>query len=272
MSVCVAFNLSDGVVMAVDSATTMVNSDGSISKVFMDVDKLFQLSNLKVGIATYGVAALEGRTIGSFVREFSVSPANNDLVALPLSEIVERLRVFFFEHYKDFAEKIHGAPFDQIPNNAKGTLGLVIGGFSANSFQSELWHIIIPEHATPGSSVQLKAPGVFGLNWFATSLPIERYLLGFDWSLLNQLEADFKAILGRDLTQPEIDRCLATLRQYEYQIQVNGMPIQGGIDCAKFLVNIVLGHYRFVETHPIVGGKAKVGVVAYDHSAFRILE
>lgn len=51
MSICVAFNLSDGVVIAVDSATTMLDGDGNISKVFPDVDKLFQLGDLKSGIA-----------------------------------------------------------------------------------------------------------------------------------------------------------------------------------------------------------------------------
>ena len=70
MSICVAFNLSDGVVIAVDSATTITYSSGSISRVFLDAEKLFQLGDLKVGIATYGVAALKGRTIGSFIREF----------------------------------------------------------------------------------------------------------------------------------------------------------------------------------------------------------
>jgi len=111
MSICIAFNLSDGLVMAVDSATTMSNAAGETTKVFLDADKLFQLGNLRIGIATYGVAAMEGRTIGSFIREF-----------------------------------------------------------------------------------------------------------------------------------------------------------------ARWLVDFVLGHYRFAETHPIVGGKTKIGVVAYDHAAFRILE
>jgi hypothetical protein len=51
------------------------------------------------------------------------------------------------------------------------------------------------------------------------------------------------------------------IEQHRYAFSFDGMPIQSGIDCAKFLVNIVLGHYRFVETHPIVGGKTIVGVV-----------
>jgi hypothetical protein len=272
MSICVALNLSDGLVIAVDSATTMIDPSGTITKVFVDSDKLFQLGSLKVGIATYGVAALEGRTIGSFLREFTSDPTNSDMEGLALEAVVERLRMFFFDHYKAFAEKIFEVPFEQIEPNKKGLLGLVVGGFSANSFQSELWEIVIPVHETPNSSRCVFEKGRIGISWFASALPINRYLKGIDWSLMSEVEGYFKGLLGRDLSQDEVKEALKIISKHEYEIKTDGMPIQSGIDCARFLVEFVLGHYRFAETHPIVGGKAKIGVVAYDHRAFRILE
>src|ERR1700680_4933944 len=114
MSICVALNLSDGVVMAVDSAMTMFSAPGTISKVFLDADKLFQLKTLRIGVATYGVASLHGRTIGSFISEFTADKANADLPELKLKEICERLRRFFFGYYRSFAEKIHSKPFEEI--------------------------------------------------------------------------------------------------------------------------------------------------------------
>src|ERR1035438_7321879 len=159
MSICVAFNLSDGVVIAVDSATTMTDASGTISKVFLDADKLFQLGGLKIGIATYGVAALDGRTIGSFLRQFTSDGANADIATLDVASIAERLRAFFFDHYKAFAEKLYGIPFDQIAANLKGSLGLVVGGFSSGAFQSELWEIVIPTNETVGSSRCVFAQG-----------------------------------------------------------------------------------------------------------------
>jgi hypothetical protein len=272
MSICVAFNLSDGVVIAVDSATTLTDASGTISKVFIDADKIFQLGNLRIGIATYGVAALEGRTIGSFLREFTSEPTNFDITTLSLQDIVERLRAFFFEHYKAFAEKLYGVPFDQIDPKLKGSLGLVVGGFSQGSFQSELWEIVIPKHETAGSARCVFAKGAIGLSWFASAQPINRYLKGFDWQVLGKIDTFLKTTLGRDLTQAEIQQLTASLGECEYHVQTDGMPIQSGIDCARFFVEFVLGHYRFAETHPIVGGKTKIGVVAYGHSAFRILE
>jgi hypothetical protein len=272
MSICIAFNLSDGLVMAVDSATTMNNAAGETTKVFLDADKLFQLGNLRIGIATYGVAALDGRTIGSFIREFALLPSNKDLSEITLKEIVERLRIYFFENYKAFAERVHSLPFDQIPNEKKGALGLVVGGFSPGAFQSELWEVVIPTNSAPDTAKQWATPGSPAFVWFASAMPITRYLKGVDPRLRQSLLEKFKGILGRDLTTEENKEITDVIAQSEFSVQIGGMPIQSGIACARWLVDFVLGHYRFAETHPIVGGTTKIGVVAYDHAAFRILD
>jgi hypothetical protein len=272
MSICVAFNLSDGLVMAVDSATTLTDASGATTKVFLDADKLFQLGNHKVGIATYGQAALDGRTIGSFIREFSLKESNRDLGELDIREIVERLRSFFFDTYKAFAERLFQKPFEEIDNSLKGALGLVVGGFSPKAVQSELWEVLIPANAEPYSAKQWAAPGNVSFVWFASAVPITRYLKGYDPRLLVKLLPVLAEILGRDFTSEESTRIGAVLGEQEFVIQVGGMPIQSGIACARFLVDFVLGHYRFAETHPIVGGKTKVGVVTYSEDAFRILE
>lgn len=74
------------------------------------------------------------------------------------------------------------------------------------------------------------------------------------------------------MTGEEIEKFGEILGQHEYHISSEGMPIQIGIACAKFLVDFVIGHYKFSETHPIVGGTAKIGVVTYSHDAFAILD
>ena len=273
MSICVAFNLSDGVVIAVDSATTLIGNDGNITKVFPDVDKLFQLGDLKVGIATYGIAAMKGRTIGSFIREFAVDPVNAAILpTLSVQEIVERLRVFFLGHYVSFFEEIHGKPYDEIPANMKGNLGLVVGGFSPSAFLSEIWEIVIPRDTELESARQVCAPGTYTFAWFASSVPINRYIKGIDPTLSVALRMKFEEILGRVMTEEELTGFGEIIAAAEYPIQTNGMPIQGGIACAKFLVDFVLGHYRFSETHPIVGGKARIGTVTYSQNAFKILD
>jgi hypothetical protein len=57
MSVAVACNLSDGVIVGVDSAIT-IGDAAAPAKVYEDADKLFGLGDLPIGIAFYGMAAL----------------------------------------------------------------------------------------------------------------------------------------------------------------------------------------------------------------------
>jgi len=216
------------------------------------------------------VASLHGRTTGSFIREFIVDPANADLATLDLKEITERLRRFYFDYYRSFAEKVHGKPFDEIPTNVKGLLGLVVGGFSPGSFLSEIWNIEIPTHCAPYSAVQKNAPGNFGFSWYASSAPITRYLKGIDQELGAKVRSQFEVIVGRPLNEEELGKFQEILNGHEYRIKVEGMPIQSGAACARFLVDFVIGHYVFAETHPIVGGKPKIGIVTYSHDAFTI--
>src|SRR5580658_6143181 len=144
VSVAVLLNLSDGLILGVDSAVTVFDSNG-ISKVFEESDKLFQLAGLRIGIATFGVAGLEGRTIGSFIREFErqAQVGGGRLSELSLRELAEELRKFFLGVYIRYAENLFAQPFAAIPPEKKGALGLIVGGFSPGAFLSEVWQILI---------------------------------------------------------------------------------------------------------------------------------
>jgi hypothetical protein len=79
-------------------------------------------------------------------------------------------------------------------------------------------------------------------------------------------------IIGRPLTQEEIDRYTPIRDKHAYSIPVDYMPIQTGIEYVRFLVQLVIQHYRFTSTHAVVGGRDKIGVVTYKEEKFQILE
>lgn len=268
MSVAVLCNLSDGVVIGVDSAVSVYDANG-VRKVFADGEKLFQLTD-RVGVATYGIGGLEGRSIGSFIREFELE--NPDLAQLPLSDSVERLRVFFMGVYVRSAEYLHGVPFDQIPAAEKGILGFIVAGFSPGMFLSEAWHVQLPWNNAEGSSQQVCEPGNFQVSWFATFGPIERYIKGFDQNLFAEMSALFETILGRALTPEEVNQLVETADKHAYRAFLDSMPIQAGIEYVRFLVTLVIEHYRLISEHPIVGGKVKIGVVTYKGEKFKLIE
>lgn len=236
--------------------------------VFEDSEKIFRLSN-KVGVATYGLAGMEGRSIGSFVREFARD--NSDLESKPIKEIVDDLRAFFLKVYIRYAEALYGKPFADIPANEKGVLGLIVAGFSLNEFLSEAWEIRIPLNDSAGSARNVCAPGNFSVSWFASIAPIERYILGFDRGLLIEVSGFIQKLLGRPLSQAEMDEFAPIREKCAYRVMLDSMPIRSGVEYVKFLVQLAIQHFRFASTHPTVGGKARIGVVTYKQEGFRIL-
>jgi len=96
--------------------------------------------------------------------------------------------------------------------------------------------------------------------------------LGFDRGLLGELSTFVEGVLGLPLAQEEINRFAAVREKYGYRISLDSMPIQAGIEYVRFLVQLVIQHYRFTSPHPVVGGRAKLGVVTYKEENFRLLE
>jgi hypothetical protein len=160
MSVAVLCNLSDGVIIGVDSALSVLGANG-VQKVFEDGEKRFQL-NKRIGIATFGLAGLAGRSIGSFLYEFERT--HHELENQTIENIVEGLRAFFLAEYIKYAEIVYEKPFDEIEVSLSN-LGILVAGYSPNSFLSEAWEIRIPEHKEVGLARQVYEPGEYGLAW-----------------------------------------------------------------------------------------------------------
>jgi len=254
MSVAVVCNLSDGVILGVDSALT-IGDASSPAKVYEDAEKLFALDELPIGIATYGMAAIGDRTIGNLLRQFEVS--NSTAINAPTATL------------EGIAEL--GVPYDQIPDNRKPGLGLVVAGFSTGAYLSEVFNILIPLHAAANSARRLGNPGDIGAVRFATCNPISRYILGYDEGLLDAI-IDHVNTIRPPLTRAEVQGLYNVAAKFRYQIVFTGMPIKRGIEYVRFLVELVINHYKFVEGASIVGGKCRIGVVTYRGGKFKILE
>jgi hypothetical protein len=267
MSLVVLCNLSDGVVLGVDSALTISDTE-QISKVFENSEKLFQLGT-KIGVATYGIAGFEGRSIGNFVRQFERE--HPSLKDQPMGDVAEEMRAFFFDVYSRVAKAIYGVPLDEI-SGPLNSVGFVIAGYSPGEFFSEAWEVRIPDMREPCSAKCVYGPGAFGLAWFAAGDPIDRYLNGipmpFIWNICEHIET----LLGRPLTAEEVSAIVAKRDLYRYRAMTDSMPLQTGASYVRFLVDFVIGHHKYSAGHPIVGGKAKIGVISYEKSDFVILE
>lgn len=276
MSVAVSCNLSDGVILGVDSAVT-VSSKGGIAKVYEHAEKLLSIENKPIGVAVFGLANIRERSIGSYLREFEVKNPNNILgSARKMADIVEGIRAFFWDLYKKMVipdvAKAKGVEFDEVPDAEKPLLGLVIGGFLPGDYLSEVWQILLPKSSKTNSAKQESKQGSFSSNWFSLFEPIRRYSKGIDQRLFNELMEYFEKLLGRKYSQQEIAAVEKIRSKYIYEIPYGAMPIAEGIEWVKFQVELVINHFRYAVGAPIVGGEARVGVVTYKGKKFEILE
>ena len=276
MTVAVACNLPDGVILGVDSAVT-VPTAGGVAKVYENADKLFQLGDLPIGLAAYGLGALGERGIGSYVREFEVVDPDKVLTTgRTLRTVVESLRKFFSAKYDSTVvpviEKELGKKFKDIPSDQHPVLGLVLGGFSTGAYLSEVWEIKIPEHKRGGSARRARAQGDFGTVWFAMFEPIRRYIKGIDQQLVTELLNHVEGLRGAPFSGPQRQQIMSIVRKHEYQIPFQAMPMAEGIAHTRFLVELVINHHRFAVGAPVVGGAARIGAVTYKGEQFHIVE
>jgi len=277
MTVAVSCNLSEGVILGVDSAVAVPGPRG-IAKVYENAEKLFQLGERPIGLATFGLGVFASRSIGSYVREFE--SANPDKVITrptSMSDVVEALRKFFMKVYRDTVipaiEKETKTKFEEIPDEKRPGFGLVVGGFSPGAYLSEVWVTFIPRHESPGSAQCVRKQGEFGTNWFAVFEPIRRYIFGYDPALIEELLNYIQSRAGaKPFTDEEEREIKKILRKYEYQIPFHAMPMEEGIAHTRFLVELVVNHHRYVVGAPIVGGKVKIGKVTYKGEQFQILD
>lgn len=275
MSVAVTLTISDGFIVGVDSAVTISFGAGK-TNIYEDAEKIFQLGERRIGVATTGLAGIGDRSIGSFIREFeSMNPGGAMDEGRQLGEITESLRAFFYQAYERVVipavEMLLNIPFQQIPINDRPFIGLLVGGYSGGGFLPEVWEIRLPEQSTMGSAQQLNAPGVFGVTWYATNRPIHRYINGIDPVLRVELESELLKVLGRPLSQQEAEQFAKIFARHQYTFVYNSMPVGSGVKFVRHLVDMVIQHYRVVAEDSVVGGEARIGVVTYKGEHFKIL-
>lgn len=265
-------------ILAVDSAVTLPDTSGNVVKIYENAEKLFQLGERPIGVACYGLGSLGHRSIGSYLAEFETRDPGAVLAQKnKVGDVVEALRQFLMAAYRKEVvpalEQQTGKKYKDIPLAERPALGLVIGGFSHSAYLSEVWHLVIPVATRKGSAEQSRPQGSYGTNWFALFEPIRRYIKGYDPALVEEVLQWFIAKQGGvALTPAEQQQVTDILNGHEYPIPFGGMPMEEGIEHARFLAELVVSHHRYAVGAPVVGGRVHVGKVTYQGGKFQLLD
>lgn len=256
MTIAVACTLADGVIMGVDSAVTLQYPTGAPQRIYADGEKLFTLWSRPIAVATWGLAAIQARTIGSYISEFE---ARVDEATSP-----DKIEDVARELWKFLNGKILGAIAGANPPLApdqRRLLGLLVGGFSRGGYLPELWEINAQQDDEPKALGCIAAPGAFTAVWRGLGEGISRYVKGAslaDISKLYDMVLDHHGLKSDAALE---DKIIEKIDEWQYTFSFNGMPLQEGVDYVRFLLDIEINTSKFVDGAYGCGGPVRIVVV-----------
>ena len=270
MSIAVLVSVHDGLVLAADSASTLIvsNPHGGepvASNVYDNANKIFNLvKGRPMGCVTFGSGSIGNASIGTLIKDFRLELSVTDPKKNPYGFDIQNFTMGkVCEHLADFLGKKCSELSAE--NKSAINIGLLIAGYSSRESLGESWSVEIQKGA-PTKPIMLRKKDEVGLNWGGQGEAIQRLVLGFSPLLFNTL-----AKVSQPARPPDqLFRELAPLLQNELQAPLvfAPMPIQDAIDLGRFLVHAATMFSRFLPGPQIVGGPIEIAAIT-KHEGFK---
>lgn len=269
MTVALTMKVNDGVVLAADSASTLMTSTpNSVFNVYNNANKIFNLrKGLPIGLVTWGLGGIGGASISTLAKDLrwrftGGDPAHQDwhldASTYTIAEVADRVREFMYdERYAPQAAAAAAASGHQPPE-----LGFFVVGYSATGRHSEEYHLNLAPAGCSGPDL-LRSADDSGTTWSGQPEAISRLLNGFSPAL--------PMLLGQDLGVSDADlqaRFPVVAQKLGAYLINPAMPIQDAIDLADFLVDLSIKFSRFMPGSPSVGGPIEIAAIT-KHEGFR---
>jgi len=263
MTIAISLKVDDGVVLAADSASTLITASGNVERIYNNANKISNLyKGFPIGLITWGAGSIGAPSISTLAKDlrrrfmgqgpsthpnWRIDPGNYSIEGVTV-----QVREFFFgEHYR--------AAYGSVPSPPD--LGLIVAGYSAGRPLAEEWRIEV-QAGQCGDPVRVRPDDTCGLTWAGQPEAINRVILGYGTGLPDAL---------RQLGVPE-DQIGPALSHIQTALDVNlvtpPMPIQDAIDLAEFLVYTAVMFSRFSPGAPVVGGPIEVAAIT-KHEGFK---
>jgi hypothetical protein len=279
MTIAVAVKVHDGVVLAADSAASIMHpqagAHGLAAWVYNNANKVFRFTReIRVGGVVWGAGSIGNVSISTLATDLAqrFRMAGEPLGVTPASytmqEVAEKTRRFFFEEKYLAAYPVppSAAPAPVPPQ--RPSLGLLIAGFSAGADLAEVYRIEINDGSCP-APILAKSAAETGYLWYGQPDALNRLLLGYDAGLRSVFEQLLQqggvpaAQLGG-----VVDGVMTQVTQvFDIPLYTPPMPIQDAIDLAEFLVQTAIGFTRFRAGSPTVGGPIEIAAIT-KHDGF----
>jgi hypothetical protein len=264
MSVVIVVKVSEGLVLAADSAASLYvqtrQPDGSVAEgilqTFKNAKKLLQIgSDLPIGVLTWGQAFIGLRTIESLVREWEYNSGwqSKDTFRAEHDDgeqfSVEACARGLLKHLRSAHEEEYG----DLPQEHRPGLGIIVAGYSERGFFPEIWRFVIPnDEDIVNQRPDIDGRPNFGASWLGITDPIVRLHFGRDDKAMQIISERFNI---------PVDELHEALLPLQYQIPFAQMPLQDAIEYANYMLNVVIGRFRFVVGPELCGGQIDIAAV-----------
>jgi len=263
VTIAISLKVNDGVVLASDSASTLIDQSGLVRNVYNNANKIFNLrKGLPVGAITWGSGSIGSAAISTLAkdlrRRFAGEDPQHDAwrinpTAYSIQWVAAKLREFMFDEF-------YSPAFAQEPQ--KPLLGFVVAGYSSGNGMAEEYEIRIA-NGQCGPPTLARPIDECGIVWDGQPEAIARLLRGFSYGLARVLEHD----LGVPAAQ--VAQALDVIQEKLGTPLIEpAMPIQDAIDLAEFLVDVTIRYARFMPGADTVGGPIEVAAIT-KHEGFK---
>lgn len=253
MTISLSIKVNDGLILAADSATTMMNQN-QVLNIYDNANKVFNLyKGLPLGAITWGLGNIGKSSIATLVKDFRkrlMEDKEFDDEKYSVQEVATRFYEFaYLDKYKtEVAQSSY--------------LGFIIGGYSPNNDQPELWSFEIGENGDCSGPQLLKGTDDSGLSWAGQQEAINRLVNGYDAQLRNILNY---VQLDPHVVDQIMGHCNNALGA---QVVTPAMPIQDAIDIAEFLIQTTINYVKYTPGHQTVGGPIEIAAIT-KHEGFK---
>ena len=269
MSVAIVMNVHDGLILAADSASTLVvgvagQQPGALPvaqvlNVYNNANKIANLyKGKRIGCVTFGAGSIGNASISTLLKDFREKITTDtkyfDVKQYTMEEVAQKLGQFLMEECM------------RLPMaTPKPTLGLFLAGYSTGMSLGERWALNI-ENGQAQQPVRLHKTEEVGINWGGEGgEAISRLVLGFGGRLPEVLRTVVKPAQA-------VDQVLKVLMpQLQAPVIFAPMPIKDAIDLAEFLVHTAIQFSRFSTGPQVVGGPIEIAAIT-KHEGFKWIQ
>jgi hypothetical protein len=256
--------VTDGIVLAADSAATFTGVGQSGYKIYNNANKIVNLVRGKpVGALVYGSGGIGSSSVETLSKDLRTLFSR----ALPGDKYYFDPNTYTIDGVASLSKEFL---FNQHYNTAypQGTTDFFMGyrvcGYSASAALPEVWEFIIINNQCNGPNI-IQGQNDFGARWAGENEALDRLLLGGS-SLLKGV------LTNRGMSAADADDIyLDLVRTAGVVLSVPAMPIQDAIDVARFLVDAATKFARYGLRPETIGGPTEIAAIT-KHEGFKWVE